>query len=282
MDTPADRDGYKKALASLFDARTDYHRSGSHARVAARLVRLAAPQPNEQVLDLATGTGFVAIPAARLVGAQGMVVGVDISAGMLKQAADAVAAASLSHVSLLQADAECLDYPADSFDLIFCCNALPYMSDVPAALRHWHSLLRPGGRLAFNCWAEHSYVTGRLLRIIAARHGIRVDVIGEDTGTPERCRAVLATAGFSRSEVIAEPTAAYFQADQLETILELAVKNPLYGIAPRDAIRLSGLRDEYIAQARTASVRKAIDTEMGAYFVLAYKCHAISSGKRDL
>ncbi|MGO9512845.1 MAG: class I SAM-dependent methyltransferase [Steroidobacteraceae bacterium] len=261
-------------MAEHFDARTDYSRSKSHARLADRLVRLAAPQPDERVLDIATGTGFVAILAAQLVGERGRVVGVDISAGMLDQAAEAIVAVGVGNVELIQADAETLDYSAGSFDLIFCCNALPYMTDVPAALRLWHSLLRPGGRLAFNCWAEHSYATGHLLRAIAARHGILVALIGQDTGTRERCRAVLATAGFVRPEVVAEPTATFFSADQLEAIPEMAVKNPIYGITPSDASRLSDLRDEYITEARSTSVRDSIDAEAGAYFVLAHKLPA--------
>jgi ubiquinone/menaquinone biosynthesis C-methylase UbiE len=262
---------YKRAVAEMFDARIDYSRSEIHSRLADRLVRLGAPQPNERVLDIATGTGFVATPAARLVGERGTVIGVDISAGMLDQAAKAVAAAGVRNVELVQADAEALDYPADSFDLIFCCNALPYLTDVPAALRHWHSLLRPGGRLAFNCWAEHSYATGHLLRIVAARHGIPVAVVGQDTGTPERCRSLLAAVGFIQPEIVTEPTATFFTTNHLETFPDMAVKNPLYGITPSDTSRLSGLRDEYIAEARSPSVQKDIDTEVGAYFVLAHK-----------
>lgn len=262
-------DEYKRAIAEHFDARTDYSRSTSHARLADRLVRLAAPKPHEQVLDIATGTAFVAILAARLVGERGRVVGVDISAGMLDQAAQAVAAAGVANVDLIQADAETLNLAAGSFDLIVCCNALPYMTDVPAALRLWHSLLRPGGRLAFNCWAEHSYATGHLLRAIAARHGIRVAVVGQDTGTRERCRSVLADAGFVRSEVLAEFTANFFSAEQLEAIPEMAVTNLLYGITPSDASRLRDLRDEYLSEARSESVRESIDAEVGAYFVLA-------------
>ena len=231
---------YKQAVAEMFDGRTEYSRSEIHARLADRLVRLGAPQPNERVLDIATGTGFVAIPAARLVGKRGTVIGVDISPGMLDQAAKAVAAAGVRNVELAQADAEALDYPAGSFDLIFCCNALPYMTDVPAALKHWYSLLRPGGRLAFNCWAEHSYATGHLLRIIAARHGIPVAAVGQDTGTPERCRSLLAAAGFIQTELVTEPTATFFTANHLETFPDMAVKNPLYGITPTDASRLSG------------------------------------------
>jgi len=216
----------------------------------------------------------VAILAAQLVGERGRVVGVDISAGMLDQAAEAIVAAGVGNVDLIRADAETLDYSAGSFDLIFCCNALPYMTDVPAALGLWHSLLRPGGRLAFNCWAEHSYATGHLLRAIAARHGILVALIGQDTGTRERCRAVLAAAGFVRPEVVAESTATFFSGDQLEAIPEMAVKNPLYGITPSDASRLSDLRDEYITEARSTSVRESIDAEAGAYFVLAHKLPA--------
>jgi len=274
VDLPIILDEYKRTIASIFDARTDYSRSKSHARLADRLVRLAAPQPGERVLDIATGTGFVAIRSAQLVGDQGTVVGVDISSGMLHQAAEAIIDAGVSNVSLTQADAETLDCSIGTFDLITCCNALPYMTDVPTALRLWHSLLRPGGRFAFNCWAEHSYATGHLLRTIAARHGVRVAVIGKDTGTPERCRAVLAAAGFVRTEVVVESTAVFFSADQLEAIPEMAVKNPLYGITPSNASRLSDLLDVYITEARSSSVRECIDVEVGAYFVLAHKLPA--------
>ena len=271
MASPIILDDYKRAIAEHFDARTDYSRSKTHARLADRLVRLATPQPDERVLDVATGTGFVAISAAQLVGERGRVVGVDISAGMQDQAKVAIVAAAVSNIELIHADAETLDYAAGSFDLIFCCNALPYMNDVPAALRLWHTLLRPGGRLAFNCWAEESYATGHLLRAFAAGHRIRVAAVGQDTGTPERCRAVLAAAGFVRAEVVAERTAAFFSVDQLEAIPEMAVKNPLYRITPGDASRLSNLLDAYISEARSPSVRECIDAEVGAYFVLAYK-----------
>jgi ubiquinone/menaquinone biosynthesis C-methylase UbiE len=268
---PLARDGYKQAVARHFDGRTDYHRSVIHAQVADRLVRLAAPQPNEWVLDIATGTGFVAIPTGRLVGEKGRVIGVDISTGMLEQATEAVENSDLNNIDLVRADAEELDYPEESFDLVTCCNALPYMTDGRAALRRWYSLLRPAGRLAFNCWAEDSYVTGSLLRIIAAGHGIQIPVAGRETGTPERCREVLLAAGFIRPEVVVEPTASYFSMEQFEMAVDTAVNNPLFGITAKDASRLDDLRDEYMTKARSVATRQAIDTEMGAYFVLAYK-----------
>ena len=73
---------------------------------------------------------------------------------------------------------------------------------------------------------------------------------------------------------MAEPTATFFSADRLEAIPEMAVKNPLYGMAPSDASRLSDLRDEYITDARSSSVQESIDAEVGAYFVLAHRLPA--------
>ncbi len=130
-----------------------------------RLVDIARPQPGERVLDIATGTGLVAIPTARLVGESGRVVGVDISKGMLDRASKAVEAEGLGNIELVHMDAEKLAFPASSFDLILCSSALPYLSDIPAALRLWHGLLKPGGRLAFNCRSDTSYNMGPLLRL---------------------------------------------------------------------------------------------------------------------
>lgn len=264
-------DQYKRAVSEFFDTRTNYQQSRLHRRMADRLVQLASPQPGEQVLDIATGTGFVSISAAHSVGKQGTVIGIDISAGMLKQAAQAVEAAAISNIHLVQSDAEALDYPASSFDLITCCNALPYLSDIPAALRHWNTLLRPGGRLAFNCWSEDSHATGHLLRTFARKHGIRMPTVGRETGSPERCRTILANAGFTRVEVAVEATISYWSVDYLEDVLNSALKNPLFGITPDDRDRLRELRGEYMAEAQSPSVRHSVEAENGAYFVLAYK-----------
>ena len=56
-----------------------------HPPLASRLLELASPEPGESVLDLATGTGLVALGAALAVGRSGRVVGVDICEAMLQQ-----------------------------------------------------------------------------------------------------------------------------------------------------------------------------------------------------
>ena len=110
-----------------------------------------------------------------------------------------------------------------------------------------------------------------LTYLVAARHGIRVAVAGQDTGTPERCRTVLTDAGFYHPEVVVEPTRNFFSPDQLAAVLTAVVKNPLYGLTPSEASQLNNLRDEYMEEARSPSVQKSLDDEDSAYFALAHK-----------
>ncbi|MGA2266631.1 MAG: methyltransferase domain-containing protein [Phycisphaerae bacterium] len=146
MATPMVLDEYKQAIAKHFDARTDYTRSKTHARLANRLVRLAAPQPDERVLDIATGTGFVAIPAAQLVGKRGTVVGVDISSGMVAQARKNVAQASGSAaIEIIEAAAASLPFPDDSFEAVVSTGVMHHWKDPAADLNEIHRVLKPGG-----------------------------------------------------------------------------------------------------------------------------------------
>src|SRR5262245_55387063 len=117
---------YKQSLSDYFDgrmARGDYDSGGFHSSVARRLVDPADPRPGEQVLDIAAGSGFVTLEAARRVGPGGHVVGVDISPGMLAVAREAAAAEGLMNAEFVLGDAEAFESPAESFDLVLCCAA---------------------------------------------------------------------------------------------------------------------------------------------------------------
>jgi len=262
-----------RRLAENFDLRSlDYNKDNFHGRLAQRVIDLARPQPGESVLDVATGTGLAAICAARLVGGGGRVVGVDLSPGMLAVAAKAVESGGLRNVELILADAESMAFPADCFDVVSCVSALPYLTDIPAALRRWHGFLKPGGRVAFNCWSEASYVTGYLVRAVANRHGIRLPVTGEEVGTPDLCRAVLAGAGFAEPEVVIEPSGHYVPMDRVERAWEGWVQNPVFHPRrPDDASRLLGLREEYLAEARGRATEQGVWDEMTAYFAIGRK-----------
>ncbi len=266
---------YKRLVAEIFDARIDYNKDHFHGRLAVRLVDLARPQPGEWVLDIAVGTGLAALPTARLIGKQSRVIGVDLSRGMLERASKAIEAECLGNVELIQADAETLHFPDSTFDLVLCSSALPYMTDIPAALRLWRGFLKPGGRIAFNPWSEGSFMMGPLLRMIAARHGIELPRTVAMLGSPERCRTLLAEAGFPRSEIVIDESGHFLTMDDAEHAWEMWMRNPVFHPGdPVKAARLAGLRDEYRVEARRLSTDQGLWDESTVYNVIGFKAES--------
>ena len=112
---------------------------------ADRLVSYVRPRPGSKVLDVATGTGVAAIAFAQAVRPGGRVTAVDISADMLDRAAANIGKMALDNVDLHQMDAERLDFRGGYFHSVVCSYGLFFLPDMPAALREWVRVLRPGG-----------------------------------------------------------------------------------------------------------------------------------------
>jgi demethylmenaquinone methyltransferase/2-methoxy-6-polyprenyl-1,4-benzoquinol methylase len=104
-------------------------------------LQLAGLRRGMHVLDVAIGTAAVARGAARIVGPEGRVYGVDPSSGMLGQAR--------RHFRgpLTRGVAEALPFASDRFDFVTMGIALRHVSDLVATFREYLRVLRPGGRL---------------------------------------------------------------------------------------------------------------------------------------
>jgi ubiquinone/menaquinone biosynthesis C-methylase UbiE len=173
MNQQLDLNEYKQQIADLYSRRSQTYDEGDwHPRIAHRLVEYAQISPGQQVLDIATGSGMVAIEAAQLVGSEGRVVGVDISTGMLEQAKRKIEALGLSNIEFQLADAENLNFPANSFDVVLCSSALIWMANIPAALCLWHGLLKPGGLIGFHAFADTAFVGGVVVQKVVEKYGI--------------------------------------------------------------------------------------------------------------
>jgi SAM-dependent methyltransferase len=98
-----------------------------------------------RALDAGCGAGRELKAMAQLLD-RGEVVGIDLAAGMVREAHRAAHAAGLDNTAFAQADVG--DLPAElseSFDLVYCCLAHHHYPDPPAAARGIHRVLRPGG-----------------------------------------------------------------------------------------------------------------------------------------
>jgi demethylmenaquinone methyltransferase/2-methoxy-6-polyprenyl-1,4-benzoquinol methylase len=103
--------------------------------------------PDERVLDVATGTGAVALELVRQHGCS--VVGIDRSPEMLSVARRRVASRSLgARVELHEGRAETLPFPDASFDGLTVTYLLRYVDDPTAAIRELARVVRPGGTMA--------------------------------------------------------------------------------------------------------------------------------------
>lgn len=123
--------------APLYDRGKMFRESGQ------RLIDLLPINPGSRILDIATGTGAALLPAARCAGPQGIVTGIDISAGMLEQARQAADGEELTNTELKKMDAEHLDFPDASFDIVTCAFGIFYFPRT--ALVEIYRVLKPGG-----------------------------------------------------------------------------------------------------------------------------------------
>jgi SAM-dependent methyltransferase len=118
------------------------------------VIRRAALQRGQQVLDLGTGTGSVAVRAASAVMPGGTVTAVDISPEMLRLAQQRAASMGLSNITFLEGRAEEIPVPSGRFDAVLASLSLMYAIDRVAAAREIARVLRPGGRLVAAVWGS--------------------------------------------------------------------------------------------------------------------------------
>jgi SAM-dependent methyltransferase len=132
------RDQFNKQ-AALY-ATSPVHRFGPSLPV---LVEVAAPQPIDLALDVATGTGNTALALAPLVL---RVIGLDVASGMLNQARARAQAENVENVEFITGSAEDLPFPDAEFSLVVSRHAPHHFHDLDKFLREVRRVLKPGGR----------------------------------------------------------------------------------------------------------------------------------------
>ena len=131
---------------SQFDANAGNYANSSVHRFGASLpmmLNLADPNKSDVVLDVATGTGNIALAFAPLVS---RVTGIDMSSKMLEQAKTRATTEHILNAEFFEGDAENLPFPDSSFTIVTSRHAPHHFHDVPKFLSEVARVLKSGGR----------------------------------------------------------------------------------------------------------------------------------------
>ena len=154
--------GVFDSVATRYDLMNDLMSLGVHRLWKRFAMQLTGVRAGQRVLDLASGTGDLAVRLAGLVGPTGLVVMSDINAAMLAQGRDRMLDdGRVGNVRYAQLDAEALPFPAGSFDCVTIGFGLRNVTHKERALAEMHRVLRPGGRALV---LEFSHPTAAPLR----------------------------------------------------------------------------------------------------------------------
>ena len=138
--------GVFDSVAPKYDLMNDLMSAGLHRAWKAYTVMVANLREGDQVLDIAGGTGDLALAFSKKVGSTGRVVHTDINQAMLSVGRDRLINLGVVLPTLV-CDAEALPFPDNHFDLVSVAFGLRNMTHKDLALKEMCRVLKPRGRL---------------------------------------------------------------------------------------------------------------------------------------
>lgn len=163
----------KQMIEETFDGAAPLYDEGRMFRDSGqRLVNLLSIKPGAYVLDIATGTGAVLIPAARSVGLNGHATGIDISGNMLQQAKQLATREGINNIDLLKMNAENLEFPEATFDILTCAFGIFYFPRT--AFAEMFRVCKSGGSIGlavFEKWSPDPTNPGAIVNQLIKEYG---------------------------------------------------------------------------------------------------------------
>lgn len=148
-------------ISFRYDFMNHFLSAGTDRGWRRKALRMLIPEHPRRMLDVATGTGDLAIMSNGIL-APDEIVGIDISEGMLALGREKVKRAGLSDkIQLLKGDSEAISYPDDSFDAVTAAFGVRNFENLEKGLLEIKRVLKPGGKLIV---IECTQPSGMLIR----------------------------------------------------------------------------------------------------------------------
>jgi demethylmenaquinone methyltransferase/2-methoxy-6-polyprenyl-1,4-benzoquinol methylase len=136
------------SVAAKYDVMNDLMSFGVHRLWKRFTIDMSGVRPGNKILDLAGGTGDLTKKFSKIVGPQGKVVLADINSSMLEVGRERLTNQGyVGNIEYVQANAQCLPFEDNTFDIITIAFGLRNVTDKDEALRSMLRVLKPGGRL---------------------------------------------------------------------------------------------------------------------------------------
>jgi len=136
------------SVASKYDVMNDVMSFGIHRLWKRTMIELTGARKGQKALDLAGGTGEIAMKVAKRVGDSGHVVLSDINSSMLEEGKKRVINSGfINNISFELINAEEIPFPDNTFDLVTISFGLRNVTDKLKALKEMQRVIKPGGRL---------------------------------------------------------------------------------------------------------------------------------------
>ena len=243
---------------------------------ASRLVELIGLQPGQRVLDVATGTGAAAIAAARSIGPDGQVVGVDIATDMLGQARRKIEAAQLTNIELHEEDAEHLSYAEKSFDAVICAFGIFFLPEMLAGPREWKRVVKEAGVVAFSAFGESAFQPiSDLFEARIRAYGVTFPVprhpfSWQRLTSLEQCCSLLQDASLEQIEAHTEQLGYYLQTPQQwwEIVWNSGFRGPVSQLSLK---QLEQFKLEHLAEVGQLATDQGIWLDVATLFVWGHK-----------
>jgi O-methyltransferase / aklanonic acid methyltransferase len=265
----------KPMLEALFNnAAGSYNKIGPNifTQFGGRLISHMSIKPGMNILDVATGTGAALLPAAKQIGQQGRITGIDLSGAMLKQTEHNAQAEGLQNTVFHKMDVEHLDFADRAFDAVTCAFAIFLFPDIKVALREIYRVCKSGGCLGVSVFQSAPELFAPAIGMfgkLCITHKIKIWQIAHKVEyIPDEIEALLKQAGFRSVKTIVEANdVVYTRAEDWWEFLLMGMLRRT--IEDMDEGFRTRFKDEYFAQLRMAFKNDGLHIAMPVIYAVA-------------